>query len=517
MSTSFKDIVSVLQVRCTGYYEIDRVWIDYIYLENHTAVVSDIHTHGIVVEYPKEMKLQRSERYKVKVTAKHNAHQKYPFQFLITFMTPIPPSDDTLCCGPSYAVILNQPSPNIPQTRPYTHSSSILMMQGMASPYYIALKYMLKHLLTSSTSHDSLWKDVFEYSFEYGHTFRLIELESISAWNFIHDHDWPCNRIPKVIHDEMDQRNIQRLREIATAELDRRYTAGERDRDPKVDLPSGKCDVVEASRGGFTFEGPFEACVRELQEETGLLLSQLVFEGFSVSESQELHVRSRFYFFSLRPEENIKIGKQDCYVASSWTLPAHIKSYMRAVEGSEMKRGRFDSLRRVGDAEVIFSALSVIQQLPEEQDQTLWTAITGAPAPKSTSRGHGRSPQTEVTRPPPKTLPPPTTPLTTNVPTEINKASAISTSEVRTESQPEASFLHQKEDTHQVAPMQENVDAAGQESKLVAKKKSADIIIDDGDEEDTFDESFLQSFSKLSTNDRGDTRGRGRGRGRGRW
>lgn len=527
MSTFFHEIISVLQIRCTGQYEIDMIWIDYIYLENHTAVVSDAHTHGIVVEYPKDVTLQRSERYKVKLIAKHLSQNKYPFQFIITSMTPIPSSDERLCCGPSYAVILNQSgsSSSIPHDRPYTHSSSILMMQGISSPYYIALKYMLKHVFTAmvTSSREALWKDIFEYSFLHGPTFRYIELESIGAWNFIHDHDWPCNKIPKQIDDETDRRNVERLREIATAELDRRYASGELDRDPKVDLPSGKCDVVEASNGGFRFEGPFEACIREVREETGIDLAQLVFEGFSLSESQELHVRSRFYFFSIRPKASLRIGKQDCYIASSWTLPAHIRGYMKAVEGSAMKRGRFDSLRRVGDADVIFSAVSVIQHAPEDSDWNLWEAVTGQPAHGVVTRGAGReSAQSNGWKRAPKAsagVPPasdaakdrPAAPQTTLKSAGDPKADAALPNDLRPALQPSTAQKPSRETSASSQPQE----IKDRDPHLLGAKKSTDIIVEDGGQDDAFDDSFLQSFSRLSTGDRGGARGRGRGRGRG--
>lgn len=369
MSVSFNHIVGVLRVGCTGYFEVGAVWIDYVYLESRTAVVADAETHGPLLELCVDV--QRGQTYKVSLTAQHERLGR--FKFKATSMTLLDErSLDAArpCAGPSFAVVLSGDAS--PTAFPFEHGASVLMVQGVASAQYIGLKYMLKEVFSvaSPKRKADLWAAIFSYCLEWGETFRLIELESLSNWTFIHAHDFPCQKIPRAL-GEADLAQVARVRATAALELDRRYASGGQDCDPKVDLPSGKCDVTERE-GRVRLETPLEACVRELEEETGLSPASLLLLGRSDCSCAGMNVRSAFYFFRLRPDCGARVVAKDAYVASSWTQPKHVLAFMRAVEGSARRWGRFDSLRRAGLPEEVHAALVAVRAAPCEEDLRFW-------------------------------------------------------------------------------------------------------------------------------------------------
>ena len=378
MSVSFQEIVRFLKVGSTGYYNIDMIWIDYVYLENNQAIVSDASTHGATIETLPDLSIERGQRYAVKLTVKHIKKGKFAFKATsMTLLSEEKKEDISVAEGPSYVVILSaSDSPIFTRDRPLPHTASILMIQGISSASFIGLKYMLRQVFKEhhQSNKEKLWELIFSYSFKWGPTFRYLELESIATWNFIHAHDFILDRVPTVIKTASDTEHVKKMRAIASAELTRRYAAGERDRDPKVDLPSGKCDIIETQSNEFRFESGFEAALRELKEETGLPLTELQYLGSSRSRAR--FVSSQFFFFQLRPNSTAKMSAKDCYVASSWTSAQHIRSYMAAVEGSPEQFGRFDSLRRVGNAEEIFDALSTISRLPSEEESRTLELLT---------------------------------------------------------------------------------------------------------------------------------------------
>jgi ADP-ribose pyrophosphatase YjhB (NUDIX family) len=277
---------------------------------------------------------------------------------------------------------------------------------------------------------------------------------------------------------------------------------------------------------GHRFEGPLEAVMREVEEETGISLSDLVLVGSSYSDSSELNVSSLFYYFHIRAGATISIGKQDAYVASSFTLPSNIKNFMTAVENTDAKFGRFDSLRRVGDADVVLDALSTIQRPLTESELRVWKAKTqgdsGRYAKQGGSAQAGSAASSYVVKSSTATAARPhktSDSWVPNVSTGAARQPPVLLPAAQEKGQEVESSTASLSVESKVGPATLTAPSPVVEaSKPAAKKKkdSETFVIDDGAGDEPFDDSFLQSFAKMGPGSGGrGSHGGGGGRGGG--
>lgn len=255
------------------------------------------------------------------------------------------------------------------------HEDQILTLTNLNSTAYIDFKYKLKNVIQFGSRSSITMQGLISQFKKDSNMYRINELESISAFKFIHRHDIPLSRIKSAnIQKFCEKEEVRFLRNIASDELSTRYMNGTPDTAPKIDLPSGKMDlIIDRSR----CETAFKCATRELYEECGIPLDTLKFTGCTKIHTKSNFVPygcvSRTFFFF---EENndpssppILIKQKDAYSASSWTHPTNIANNMRCADTKCNPRGgSYFSLRMFSEPNQIDSALRKSNATVEEVD-----------------------------------------------------------------------------------------------------------------------------------------------------
>ena len=239
------------------------------------------------------------------------------------------------------------------------NNSHILTITNMNSTPFIDFKYNLSRAVQSSG--DKVDNIINQFKNDLKH-YATHELESLSAMEFFHRHDFPLDTTNQEVIRTFFNGPGMVLRELAAIELNERYHTGILGEGVKVDLPSGKFEVIFDSKGQLRYESALETAVRELEEETGIYLSDVQYMGSTrmvgapAFEPFGSMQRSVFFF---RPRDSIKMRTKDAYVRSSWTTVANIVSNIQLAISSGSRFGRFLSLSQYCNLEAIIYALDV--------------------------------------------------------------------------------------------------------------------------------------------------------------